>query len=540
MANQNSLPLFESAKWTPAEAKTYPERLFQWVSESELPPVDLFVTTADPELEPPIITVNTVLSLLALDYPANKLACYVSDDGCSPLTFYALVEASKFAKLWVPFCKKYNVQVRAPFRRFSDKDTVNSEHSSPEFKQEWSKMKDEYEQLSRKIDDATRKSVPSELEEEFAIFSNTKRTDHPTIIKVVWENKENDSDGLPHLIYISREKRPKHPHHYKSGAMNALTRVSGLMTNAPFILNVDCDMFVNNPKIVLHGLCILLDCKGRKEVAFIQCPQKFYDGLKDYPFGNQMVVFFTNVSGGMAGIQGPLYGGTNCFHRRKVIYGLSPDGMKHGKLSDKELVQKFGSSMEFVESASQALEEKIYYPNSNAFKYLEAVSQVAGCGYESGTTWGGLDIWLNGRGCAHRANIPYKRLEIRTCYTRSNSLYGLCTSRFANFNDPTKEMGRRDASNLNLQTFPNSWHPLRKAQIQAMPCVYVDLARGLRPVPEICYAFLPAYCIITNSNFLPKDIGLWIAATLLPHMHSDRVPYNWAVNQNMVEQPKND
>lgn len=27
---------------------------------------------------------------------------------------------------------------------------------------------------------------------------------------------------------------------------------------------------------------------------------------------------------GVAGIQGPFYGGTGCFHRRKVIYGLSP------------------------------------------------------------------------------------------------------------------------------------------------------------------------------------------------------------------------
>ena len=61
------------------------------MAEDELPPVDLFVTTADPVLEPPILTVNTVLSLLALDYLAHKLACYVSDDGCSSLIFYALV-----------------------------------------------------------------------------------------------------------------------------------------------------------------------------------------------------------------------------------------------------------------------------------------------------------------------------------------------------------------------------------------------------------------------------------------------------------------
>lgn len=28
---------------------------------------------------------------------------------------------------------------------------------------------------------------------------------------------------------------------------------------------------------------------------------------------------------GLAGIQGPFYGGTGCFHKRKIIYGLSPD-----------------------------------------------------------------------------------------------------------------------------------------------------------------------------------------------------------------------
>ena len=67
------------------------------------------------------------------------------------------------------------------------------------------------------------------------------------------------------------------------------TRVSGLVTNAPFILNVDCDMYVNNPKVALHALCVLLDPKGEKEVAFAQCPQRFYDAVKDDPFGNQQV-----------------------------------------------------------------------------------------------------------------------------------------------------------------------------------------------------------------------------------------------------------
>lgn len=109
--------------------------------EELVPAVDMFVTTADPVLEPPIITMNTVLSLLAVDYPAHKLACYVSDDGCSPLTFYSLVETSKFAKLWVPFCNKYNVQVRAPFMYFSSDESILLSDKPLGFHREFQAMK---------------------------------------------------------------------------------------------------------------------------------------------------------------------------------------------------------------------------------------------------------------------------------------------------------------------------------------------------------------------------------------------------------------
>ncbi|KAK2649293.1 hypothetical protein Ddye_016782 [Dipteronia dyeriana] len=71
-------------RWSPADYQTYPDRLHKRVLD--LPSVDMFVTIADPVLEPPIITLNTVLSLLAIDYPTHKLACYVSDDGCPSST----------------------------------------------------------------------------------------------------------------------------------------------------------------------------------------------------------------------------------------------------------------------------------------------------------------------------------------------------------------------------------------------------------------------------------------------------------------------
>ena len=44
------------------------------------------------------------------------------------------------------------------------------------------------------------------------------------------------------------------------------------------------------------------------------------------------------------------------------------------------------------------------------------------------------------------------------------------------------------------------------ANLQFRQCLaYIwILSWGLRSIPELCYAVLPAYCIITNSHFLPK------------------------------------
>jgi cellulose synthase A len=88
---------------------------------SQLCPIDIFVTTTDPLKEPPIVTANSVLSVLAIDYPAEKVSCYVSDDGAAMLTFEALSETSEFARKWIPFCKKFNIEPRAPESYFAEK-----------------------------------------------------------------------------------------------------------------------------------------------------------------------------------------------------------------------------------------------------------------------------------------------------------------------------------------------------------------------------------------------------------------------------------
>ncbi|KAJ9560959.1 hypothetical protein OSB04_006119 [Centaurea solstitialis] len=528
-----------NAKWFQSMTKTYPERLLDRVNESEFPAVDIFVTTADPILEPSIITMNTVLSLLAVDYPAKKLALYLSDDACSPLIFYSLTETTKFAKIWVPFCKKYNVQVRAPFRYFTP-NPPSMDDESLDFQQEWKKLKNEYGILYKKIEIAAQRTFVCDRDSDFAVFADAHRSNHPTIIKVVSENKEGTPSELPHVIYISREKNPKHHHRYKAGAMNVLcavlnlnfitgeqARVSGVMTNAPLMLNVDCDMYANNPQVFLHAMCMFFGFKNEDDCGFVQFHQAFYNGLKDDPFGIQLVHLFY-MENGITSMQGAFYGGSNCFHRRKVIYGSSPnDAIKTGNTDNECLHKMFGKSIEMRESAVQALSgsnakmENRGIPSSS----VEAAIQVAGCSYEYGTDWGKQIGWMYGSTAE----------DILT----GISIHGRGWKSVYCVPDPAPFLGcapvtypavliqqKRWAAGL-LEVFFTNKNPLllaingklrfRLALVYMWLCFW-----AVRSIPEICYAVLPAYCIITNSRFLPEisepafliPMGIFVIHTL--------------------------
>jgi cellulose synthase-like protein len=66
---------------------------------SDLPGIDFFISTADPEKEPPLVTGNTILSILAVEYPVEKTSIYISDDGGAILTFEAMAETVNFAQV---------------------------------------------------------------------------------------------------------------------------------------------------------------------------------------------------------------------------------------------------------------------------------------------------------------------------------------------------------------------------------------------------------------------------------------------------------
>ncbi|KAL6517121.1 Cellulose synthase A catalytic subunit 1 UDP-forming [Orobanche hederae] len=182
--------------------------------------------------EPPLVTANTVLSILAVDYPVDKVSCYVSDDGAAMLTFEALSETAEFARIWIPFCKKYKIEPRAPEFYFAQKIDYLKDKIQPSFVKERRAMKREYEEFKVRINALVAKAqkMPEEgwIMQDGTPWPGNNTRDHPGMIQVFLGHSgglDTDGNELPRLVYVSREKRPGFQHHKKAGAMNALVGV---------------------------------------------------------------------------------------------------------------------------------------------------------------------------------------------------------------------------------------------------------------------------------------------------------------------------
>ncbi|KAL8494474.1 hypothetical protein ACS0TY_025324 [Phlomoides rotata] len=322
-------------KWLPINRETYLDRLslrFEREGEpSRLAPVDFFVSSVDPLKEPPIITANTVLSILSVDYPVEKVSCYVSDDGASMLLFDALSETAEFARRWVPFCKKYSIEPRAPEFYFSEKIDYLKDKVQATFVKDRRAMKREYEEFKVRINALVAKALKKPEEgwvmQDGTPWPGNNTRDHPGMIQVYLGSEgalDIEGKELPRLVYVSREKRPGYQHHKKAGAMNAMIRVSAVLSNAPFMLNLDCDHYVNNSKAVREAMCFLMDPQVGKKLCYVQFPQRF-DGIDRHDrYANRNIVFFDINMKGLDGIQGPVYVGTGCVFNRQALYGYDP------------------------------------------------------------------------------------------------------------------------------------------------------------------------------------------------------------------------
>ncbi|XP_047962858.1 cellulose synthase-like protein D2 [Salvia hispanica] len=353
--------------------------------KSDLPGIDIFVSTADPEKEPPLVTANTILSILAADYPVEKLACYVSDDGGALLTFEAMAEAASFANIWVPFCRKHNIEPRNPESYFNLKKDPYKNKILKDFVKDRRRVKREYDEFKVRInglpDSIRRRSDAYHAREELQVMKEQrmKKEDEPLevvkIKKATWmadgthwpgtwlnptpEHTKGDHAGiiqvmlkppsdellcgdgeeyrlndltnvdirLPMLVYVSREKRPGYDHNKKAGAMNALVRASAIMSNGAFILNLDCDHYIYNSQAMREGMCFMMD-RGGDRICYVQFPQRFEGIDPSDRYANRNTVFFDGNMRALDGLQGPVYVGTGCLFRRTALYGFDPPRTK--------------------------------------------------------------------------------------------------------------------------------------------------------------------------------------------------------------------
>ncbi|KAK9091837.1 hypothetical protein Syun_026748 [Stephania yunnanensis] len=319
-----------SVRWNQIHRTTFKSSLSQRY-EDKLPGVDVFVCTADPTIEPPLMVINTVLSVMAYDYPPEKLTVYLSDDGCSEHTLYAVLEASRFSKHWLPFCKKLGIEPRSPAAYFSNIFDKPDNHDHLSKSKELISIKKLYDQMEHRIETATKLGrISNEIRSQYKGFAEwdsvQSPSDHQTIVQILIDGRDSeavDCEGcpLPTLVYLSREKRPKHHHNFKAGAMNSLIRVSSNISNAPIVLNLDCDMYSNNSESVRDALCFLMDEEEGQEIAFVQYPQCFVNVPKDDIYGSSLFIGMEVEFPGMDGYGGPAYIGTGCFHRREVLCG---------------------------------------------------------------------------------------------------------------------------------------------------------------------------------------------------------------------------
>ncbi|KFK28957.1 hypothetical protein AALP_AA7G070600 [Arabis alpina] len=482
-----------SLRLNPVHRSEYPERYS--AKPEDFPKLDVFICTADPYKEPPMIVVNTALSVMAYDYPADKISVYVSDDGGSSLTMFALMEAAKFSKHWLPFCKKNNVQDRSPeiyFSKYShpkDDDALN-------LKMMYEEMKSRVEHV---VDSGKVKPefiTCDQFRGVFDLWTNKfTRHDHPTIIQVL-QNSEVDMDDtkkyiMPNLIYVSREKSKGSQHHFKAGALNTLLRVSALMTNSPVILTIDCDMYSNDPTTPVRALCYLTDPKIKSGLGYVQFPQKFQGLNKNDIYACEYKRLFDLNMIGLDGLKGPGYLGTGCFFNRRVFYG-SPsnlilpeiDELQPNRIADKPIKTQ---------------------------DILDLAHDVAGCNYECNTNWG--------------SKIGFRYGSLVEDYYTGYRLQ--CEGWRSVFCSPQKPAFYGDAPNslIDVVSQQKRWAIglLEMGLSRYSPLTYgvksigllVGLGYGHNAfwtfwfIPISVYGFLPQLAIIYGVSVLPNIYDLW-------------------------------
>lgn len=482
--------------WSPVSRTVFPERLLE--NEQNLPPIDVFICTADPKKEPPVEVMNTVLSAMALDYPSKKLHVYLSDDAASALTLLALREACAFASSWLPFCRKFGVKTRCPKVYFSNLNDDHGVNQSVEYEKERENIKRKYELFKEHI----------LIAEEEKISATDKI--NPSIVEVIVDKSDDAVSAnqveMPLLVYVSREKRPPHPHNFKAGALNCLLRVSSILSNSPYILVLDCDMYCNDPTSAKQAMCFHLDPKLSPSLAFVQFPQKFHNISRNDIYDSQLRTTFQVRWPGMDGIQGPMLSGTCFYMKREALYrNFSQKELYH-------LKESFGPSNELIVSLQRSNQHKTIDNGTLSSTPQNEAQFLASYNYEKNTLWGKqigylykslIEDYFTG------FILHCKGWKSVYCNPSRSAFLGSATS---NLND-TLVQGTRWNCGLLEVTFSKFSPPLyglilRMPLLQTMCYSYYAL-QPFYSLPLWCLATVPQLCLINGISLYPKVSSPW-------------------------------
>ncbi|KAK9283250.1 hypothetical protein L1049_011486 [Liquidambar formosana] len=534
-------------KWLPVNRETYLDRLaLRYDREgepSQLAAVDIFVSTVDPLKEPPLVTANTVLSILAVDYPVDKVSCYVSDDGAAMLTFEALAETSEFARKWVPFCKKYSIEPRAPEWYFAQKIDYLKDKVQTSFVKDRRAMKREYEEFKVRVNGLVAKAqkVPEEgwIMQDGTPWPGNNTRDHPGMIQVfLGQSGGLDTEGneLPRLVYVSREKRPGFQHHKK-------------------------------PR---------------------------FDGIdRNDRYANRNTVFFDINLRGLDGIQGPVYVGTGCVFNRTALYGYEPplkpkhrkpglfssccggsrkkgsksskkgsDKKKSGKhvdptvpifsledieegvegagfddeksllMSQMSLEKRFGQSAVFV--ASTLMENGGVPQSATPESLLKEAIHVISCGYEDKTDWGSEIGWIYGS--VTEDILTGFKMHARGwrsiyCMPQPPAFKG---SAPINLSDRLNQVLRWALGSVEILLSRHCpiWYGYNGRLKWLERFAYINTTiYPITAIPLLAYCTLPAVCLLTNKFIIPQISNLasiWFISLFLSIFATGILEMRWS------------
>ncbi|XP_048561927.1 cellulose synthase A catalytic subunit 7 [UDP-forming]-like isoform X2 [Triticum urartu] len=477
--------LSQAPMWRPVSRAAFPSRL----SRPALPAVDVMVVTADPDKEPAAKVMNTVVSAMALDYPGGRFSVYLSDDAGSPRTLLAARKAYALARAWVPFCRKYGVRCPCPDRFFAGDDQLDlGDHHRQELD-----------------DDRLRIKIITDEQGQDSSHINSGDGDE-------------DEDAMPLLVYVSREKRRSSTHHFKAGALNVLLRVSSLMSNSPYVMVLDCDMYCNSRSSLLEAMCFHLDGRRRADLAFVQFPQMFHNLSSSDIYANELRSIFWTRWKGLDGLRGPILSGTGFCVRRDAVYGAGP-GSSQDQFSGVEvgeLKRRFGVSNGHIASLRRSGTGSTIVAAGDVLP--QDAELVASCDYETGTEWG-EEVGFLYQSVVEDYFTGYRQLYCRGwtsvyCFPATGSRPPFLGSVPTNLNDALVQ-NKRWMSGL-LAVGLSRHCPLASAAAISVPQSMGFAYYAFTPLyafPLLCYATVPQLCFLRGATSFPEAAStLWFAA----------------------------